>query len=259
MPTPLLNNKSPFKLLFHKPPSFNHLRVCGCLCFVSTPFVHRLKFESRATPCVFLGYPFNIKGYKVLNLHSRKISISRDVVFHESVFPFSQSSSSSLPPALSIPLFIPSTPGLDSSYSLISIPIPLTDTTPLATHTTSSADSSSPNPSILIGSLPVPLSPDVHHDHSVAHLFSLLIPFHLPVLLLFNILPFLLLHLLFKNPQGLVINLPICKLINATSCLIPLVLLSLCLPICPLINCLLDIPTFVICFPPLWSPSSITK
>ena len=91
------------------------------------------------------------------------------------------------------------------------------------------------------------------------HLFNLLIPFHLPVLLLFNILPFLLLNLLFENPQGLVINLPICKLINATRCLIPLVLLSLCLSICPLINCLLDIPIFVICFPPLWNPSSITK
>ena len=89
LPAPLLNNKSPFELLFHKPPFFNHLRVFGCLCFVSTPSGHRLKFESRATPCVFLGYPFNIKGYKVLNLHSRKISISRDVVFHESVFPFS--------------------------------------------------------------------------------------------------------------------------------------------------------------------------
>ena len=89
LPTPLLNNKSPFELLFHKLPSFNHLRVFGCLCFVSTPSVHKLKFESRSTPCVFLGYPFNVKGYKVLNLHSRKISISRGVVFHESVFPFS--------------------------------------------------------------------------------------------------------------------------------------------------------------------------
>ena len=70
---------------------------------------------------------------------------------------------------MSVPLFTPSTPGLDSSYSPISILIPLIDTTPLTAYTTSSVDSSSPSPSILIGSLPVPLSPDVHHDHSVAH------------------------------------------------------------------------------------------
>ena len=134
LPTPLLNNKSPFELLFHKQPSFNHLRVFGSLCFVSTPSVHRLKFESRATPCVFLGYPFNVKGYKVLNLHSRKISISRDVVFHESVFPFSQSSQSSLSPPLFVPFSTPTTPGLDSSYCPISVPIP-TNTTPLDEHT----------------------------------------------------------------------------------------------------------------------------
>ena len=110
-----------------------------------------------------------MKGYKVLNLHYRKISISRDVVFHKSVFPFSQSSFSSLPPSLSVPLFTPSTPGLDSPYSPISVPIPLIDTTPLIALHTSSADPSAPSSSILIGSLLVPLSFDVHHDQFVAH------------------------------------------------------------------------------------------
>lgn len=103
-PFPLLNQKSLFELLFHKPPSFSHLRVFGCLCFVSTPFVHRLKFDSRAVHCVFLECPFNLKYYKVLNLHTGRISISRDVVFHESVFHFSPSSTSLLSPPLSLPL-----------------------------------------------------------------------------------------------------------------------------------------------------------
>ncbi|KAH0641851.1 hypothetical protein KY289_032825 [Solanum tuberosum] len=38
-------------------------------------------------PHIFVGYPFNTKGYKVLNLATKRVHISRDVVFHEKVFP----------------------------------------------------------------------------------------------------------------------------------------------------------------------------
>ena len=130
---PLLGYKSSFELLFHKQPSFTHLSVFGCLCFVSTPSVHRLKFDSRASPCVFLGYPFNMKGYKVLNLYTRKITISRDVVFHESIFLFSNSSSS-LSGVTSFPLFDSCTPNFNSPSCPISVPFPLVDSTSIIEH-----------------------------------------------------------------------------------------------------------------------------
>jgi len=34
LPTPLLSNKSPYEILFSKPPSYSHLRVFGCLCLL---------------------------------------------------------------------------------------------------------------------------------------------------------------------------------------------------------------------------------
>ncbi|GMI96544.1 hypothetical protein HRI_003323700 [Hibiscus trionum] len=48
----------------------------------------RDKFSERALPGIFIGYPPGMKGYKIYVLQSRSIVISRDVVFHEHIFPF---------------------------------------------------------------------------------------------------------------------------------------------------------------------------
>ncbi|KAM2714488.1 hypothetical protein EV2_044230 [Malus domestica] len=90
-PTPLLQGKSPYEILHHKQPAYAHLRVFGCLCFSSTHHHRPTKFDARATRCLFLGYPYGTKGYRVYDLHTGKIFISRDVIFHEHVFPFSSS------------------------------------------------------------------------------------------------------------------------------------------------------------------------
>jgi hypothetical protein len=88
LPTPLLLNKSPYEILFSKPHSYSHLRVFGCLCFASTLTRNRHKFDSSADPCLFLGYPAGIKGFKLLNLQTKSTFISQNVIFHESIFPY---------------------------------------------------------------------------------------------------------------------------------------------------------------------------
>ncbi|KAL4320330.1 hypothetical protein GQ457_18G016730 [Hibiscus cannabinus] len=89
-PTPVLSNKTPFEVLFHKQPKLDHLRNFGCLAFASILPKPKTKMHPRATKTVFIGYPKNIKGYRLYDLETKNIFVSRDVVFSEDKFPFQE-------------------------------------------------------------------------------------------------------------------------------------------------------------------------
>jgi hypothetical protein len=108
--------QTPLERLLGETPDYTFFKVFGCVCW---PYIrpynnHKLQFHSK--PCVFLGYSSLHKGYKCLHIPTNRTYISRDVVFDETVFPFTQTSSNSTLPSSSTS---PLNPGqfVDAAYT----------------------------------------------------------------------------------------------------------------------------------------------
>ncbi|KAL2900721.1 Retrovirus-related Pol polyprotein from transposon TNT 1-94 [Bienertia sinuspersici] len=113
LPTVILDWKSPFEMLFGDVPDYASLRVFGSLCFAYNLDRSKDKFNIRAKKCIFLGYPFGQKGYKVYDIGEHKCFISRDVVFQEDVFPFKTDNAThvaALPNTISLPIITSNSP-----------------------------------------------------------------------------------------------------------------------------------------------------
>lgn len=81
LPTPVLENKSPFEKLTGKVSDYHSFKSFGCLCYCSTSPKGRNKFKPRTRACIFLGYPSGYMGYKLLDIETHAVSISRHVFF----------------------------------------------------------------------------------------------------------------------------------------------------------------------------------
>ena len=159
MPSSVLNWKSPSEKLLGKPPDYSLLRVIGCLCY---PFLKTTdKFAPKSAKCVLLGYPYAQKGYKFYNLTTHKVILSRDVLFHEHIFPFQSPSHKSPPSSLPLvnPAFIePELPVSPSSPTFIPPIFSPPSSSPSSTSSPStSVDLSSPLLSSSVPSSPIPL------------------------------------------------------------------------------------------------------
>ncbi|KAI9162373.1 hypothetical protein LWI28_026651 [Acer negundo] len=181
LPSPVLSFKTPFELLYSKPPSFSHLRVFGCLAYATNVRVSH-KFDHRSIPSIFIGYPI---GQKAPNCPSPPVTGPIPLVARDISWPVSLSST---PEAFLSPNVTPP-PLPDASPSSTSSPIPdihLSNTTtpptfqnPFpASHPSPPPEQSNPSPSL---PSPPPPSPTPSPEPStILTLSSPDLPYHSP-------------------------------------------------------------------------------
>lgn len=91
-----LINKSPTSALVDKmsmeawsghTPSLRHLIVFGFEEYAHVQKEKRTKLENKAMKCIFIGYNYDVKGYKLWDLVAQKAIHSRSDIFREIKYP----------------------------------------------------------------------------------------------------------------------------------------------------------------------------
>jgi transposase InsO family protein len=82
-PTSALKNKTPFEAFSGRKPGVKHMRVFDSLCYTNIPSQLKHKLEDTGEKGVFIGYGTCEKGYRVFNLKTQKVIVSRSVIFDE--------------------------------------------------------------------------------------------------------------------------------------------------------------------------------
>ncbi|KAL0433268.1 UNVERIFIED_CONTAM: Retrovirus-related Pol polyprotein from transposon TNT 1-94 [Sesamum latifolium] len=85
-PTFFVQNQTPEEAWSGRRPSVEHFRIFGCIAYAHVPDPKRSKLDDKGEKCIFLGVCEQSKAYKLYNPITKKVVISRDVVFNEAEF-----------------------------------------------------------------------------------------------------------------------------------------------------------------------------
>ena len=77
----VINNETLTERLLHVKPNYTSQRVFGCACWPNLHPYNSRKLMFRSKQCVFLVYSAQHKGLKCLDVSTRCVYISKDIVF----------------------------------------------------------------------------------------------------------------------------------------------------------------------------------
>ena len=64
-------------------PTVAHLKIFGSTAYMHVPKEKRQKLDDKSSKCIFLGYNAVSEAYRVYELKSKKVHITREVIFDE--------------------------------------------------------------------------------------------------------------------------------------------------------------------------------
>jgi hypothetical protein len=82
-PTTIVHGMTFEEKFIGKKPDVSHLKVFSCIAYMHVPHEKRSKLDPKVEKCIFIGYSLEQKGYKCFNPSTRKLRVSRDIVFDE--------------------------------------------------------------------------------------------------------------------------------------------------------------------------------
>lgn len=84
------SQKTPEEIFSGYQPSVKAVRVFGCDGYVNLMKNERSKIEPKAIRTIYIGPDEDRKGHRMFNTETKRVIISRDVVFHEDSFSFAR-------------------------------------------------------------------------------------------------------------------------------------------------------------------------
>jgi hypothetical protein len=87
-PSKTIQFATPLERLFHTKLDYSSLFVFGCTCWTNLRPYNSWKLEFHSKQCTFLGYSPMHKGFKCLDIPTGRVYISRDVIFDQNSFSF---------------------------------------------------------------------------------------------------------------------------------------------------------------------------
>nr|GEY67450.1 hypothetical protein [Tanacetum cinerariifolium] len=88
------SQKTPYELLYHKPPNLSFLHVFGALCYPTNNSENLGKLQTKADIGIFISYTHTKKAFQIYNRRTRRIIETIHVDFDELIAMASEHSSS---------------------------------------------------------------------------------------------------------------------------------------------------------------------